>query len=193
MQTGYYYATVSRQNCIHTAGANVSFVDLTQNLHDTVFCLGQPVNMTAHASVPYGATALWSTGSQVDSIYIRQAGTYWVQVTEAACTGADTMTVDVENCDCQAVLPGAFTPNGNGINDSYHPLFPNFCDVFDYTFCIYNRWGQLVFTSHNPADRWEGKYHGTPQETGTYMYLLEYRVQNVFRKHVQKGDFLLIR
>ena len=192
-QTGLYYVTVSDQDCINTETVSINFPDLIQHLQDTIFCEDQIIQLMLGANVPPGASASWSTGSTEDSIFVNRPGTYWVRVTDDACSGADTMTVATINCNCGASFPTAFTPNGDGKNDTYYPIMDKLCDIYDYSFCIYNRWGNLVYVTHDPSAKWDGKFNGVPQDTGTYMYSLEYRVNNVFNKHLRKGDFILIR
>jgi len=191
--TGIYYARVNELACYNTDSVTIDYLNLAQHLQDTVICNNLPIELILHANVPPGAIARWSTGNDEDSIIVRNAGQYYVTVTDAACMGTDTTTVASRYCDCEAILPGAFTPNNDGRNDTYYPLFDRACDVFDYTFCIYNRWGQLVFSTHDISEKWDGKYKGIPQDAGTFMYFLEYHVGTIYNKHVQKGDLVLIK
>ena len=76
-------------------------------------------------------------------------------------------------------LPNAFTPNNDGLNDLFGPG-DIYChpDFSDYSFNIYNRWGQLVFQTVEPGIKWDGKYNGVPQEIGVYYYTLQYSFAN---------------
>lgn len=190
---GRYFLTISAGNCFSSDSMNVYFPDLTQHLSDTILCYEHPAQVELTANVPPGASVLWSTGSNADLIWVNRAGRYWVSVTEDACTGADTMTVNEIYCTCNAVLPAAFTPNNDGHNDEFGPIIDKNCDVIDYTFRVFNRWGQLIFAAHHPSDKWTGEYNGVPQEIGTYMYFLQYSIGEVKNRHVMKGDVLLVR
>ncbi len=193
IQTGLYYLTISVISCYNSDSIRVSFPNLVQHLQDTIVCRERPAQIKLAANVPPGASAVWSTGSTDDSIWINTAGTYWISVTDDACSGSDTMTFSIVECDCKALLPSAFTPNDDGINDTYGPILDKRCDVFDYTFTIYNRWGNMVFSTHNPTHKWNGEYFGVPHDVGMYMYCLEYCSGSVYNKHLYKGDFVLIR
>ena len=192
-QSGVYSATAYQQNCFHSDSVGVEFLNLAQSLQDTLFCKDRPIELTLHANVPANAKALWNTGNTHDSITVTYPGRYWVTVTEAACTGSDTMTLGEVICACSPVLPEAFTPNNDGKNDYFYPIIEKGCYVYDYTFCIYNRWGQLIFSTHDPDDKWDGKYFRTPQDLGTYMYYVEYRVEGSYYKFIKKGDVTLIK
>ncbi|GEM_PF-1490734 len=71
-----------------------------------------------------------------------------------------------ERCDCQLFLPTAFTPNGDGLNDVYMPVYDCSPQLFELT--IFDRWGKVVFESAEPAQAWDGNINGLPAETGFY-------------------------
>jgi gliding motility-associated-like protein len=88
------------------------------------------------------------------------------------------------------VFPTAFTPNGDGRNDVLMPLGTR--NVKTMTFEIWNRWGQLVFSSSDPTKGWDGNYQGSSAQTGVYAYLIKYTVSDGEDK-VLKGNVTLIR
>jgi len=67
-------------------------------------------------------------------------------------------------------IPNTFTPNGDGINDTwnikYLEFYPN-CTVE-----VYNRWGEKVYSSIGYTVPWDGKYKGDNLPTGTYYYII---------------------
>jgi gliding motility-associated-like protein len=67
-------------------------------------------------------------------------------------------------------VPTGFSPNGDGIND-YIQI--KGYGVKEYSFQIYNRWGELVFKSTNINDKWDGTYKGKLQEVDAFSYLLQ--------------------
>jgi len=64
-------------------------------------------------------------------------------------------------------VPGAFTPNGDGINDTFGIQGES---IAEFTIQIYNRWGQLVYESQDATATWDGTYKGYPAPQGTYVY-----------------------
>ncbi len=75
----------------------------------------------------------------------------------------------------QVHIPNAFTPNGNDLNEVFKPsmLFVHTLSEVnfkDYDFRVYNRWGELMFLTHNMDEGWDGNYMGKPVQEGQYMY-----------------------
>ncbi len=98
--------------------------------------------------------------------------------------------VCVDNCPDYR-LPNAFTPNGDGSNDHFTP-FPGWRFIDEIDLQIFNRWGNLVFETTDPAINWDGKTtSGKAVATGTYFYVckvFERRVDGVvLRPEVLKG------
>jgi gliding motility-associated-like protein len=86
--------------------------------------------------------------------------------------------------------PNAFTPNGDALNENFGVM-----DVFvkDYELKIYNRWGQLVFETHDKNVLWEGKdMEGNYQPTDVYVYLISYTGWDD-SVHSRKGNVSLLR
>src|SRR5690606_22550722 len=145
------------------------------------------------AEVPEGATALWSNGSTASNIQVSDSGLYWVTVSVGQCVSSDSMHLYRYYCDCPMVIPNAFTPNGDGLNDLFKLALSLACPVSEYKLQIYNRWGQMLFVSYRLEDGWDGTINGQPADVGSYYYQLSVKTglrQNVIVEH---GDFVLIR
>ncbi|WP_165366229.1 HYR-like domain-containing protein [Brumimicrobium glaciale] len=75
-------------------------------------------------------------------------------------------------------IPNTFTPDGNQYNESFKPQFTSGFEPLEYKLQIYNRWGELIFESNNPAYGWDGSY-GSSQTIyapeGTYLYKIYYK------------------
>ncbi len=167
-------------------------IDTSFGSGDTSFCKGTQFLVNP----PPGYFGfLWSTGSTDHVLRVDDTGTYWVAC-EAGCAAAvfiDTIHVSAINCDCFSDIPTAFTPNNDGRNDGFKPLIQSECKFDDYRFSVYNRWGERVFMTENPAERWNGEYHGIPVELGVYMYDVTYTNVLNKKKLFYKGDVTLIR
>ncbi len=86
------------------------------------------------------------------------------------CLVADSVLVNVK--PARLIIPNAFSPNGDGVNDVFKPLNLN---LETASLSIYNRWGELLFETNVIGEAWDGTYKGEPVELGVYMYHLEYR------------------
>lgn len=89
----------------------------------------------------------------------------------------------------QIILPNAFTPNGDGINDIFTGLLRNLKEV---DFRIYDRWGGLVYRTNQVVVRWNGTSNGSDCAAGIYPFVLEARGKNE-RPYQLTGQIVLIR
>ncbi len=92
---------------------------------------------------------------------------------------------------CFIAVPTAFTPNGDGKNDFLYPL--KAYKSSNLSFSVYNRFGQRVFYSTDWQQKWNGKFKGIPQDSGTYVWTLDYINLESNRRVTQKGTTILIR
>ncbi|WP_118949884.1 gliding motility-associated C-terminal domain-containing protein [Taibaiella helva] len=195
LQDGQYWVQVRfAGGCTLADTISITFSDVQQDLgDDRIICRGDPVNVLLKANVPAGGTAVWSTGATGETTIVTDTGTYSVKVTAGKCTGRDEITISVGYCACQPLVPNAFSPNGDGMNDWFKPVLAADCPVSNYSLSVYNRFGQRVFFSAKPGQGWDGQFNGQPSEVGTYMYELRYTggVRNI--SEYKKGDINLIR
>jgi gliding motility-associated-like protein len=90
------------------------------------------------------------------------------------CFAFDTVTVNVTAAGKNLfVVPNAFSPNGDGHNDCFG-IRP-WGDVTIEEFSVYNRSGERVFTTRDPAQCWDGNFKGKPQQAGPYPYVIKAR------------------
>jgi len=117
--------------------------------------------------------------------------------TGSACASVATnlvvVPVDLNLCRLDIYFPSAFTPNGDGNNDGFGPgPLSNLTGISGYTLHIYNRYGQLVFLSHDPYKRWSGAFKGRLSGNTTYAWQASYTRRNGV-KEFQKGSVTIIR
>lgn len=117
---------------------------------------------------------------------------YYVTGTDQfGCTNFDSVTVAVGFTQKGGYLmASAFTPNNDGLNDCFGIKY--WGPVLELEFNIYNRWGERVFHTTNPADCWNGKFKGVEQKTDVYVYWV--RAKTVCEPLLfRKGTITLIR
>ena len=85
-------------------------------------------------------------------------------------------------------LPNAFTPNRNGVNSIFRPVFNYLEEIESYSLEIYNRWGGLVFRTEELSFGWDGA--NAPE--GVYTCVVRYKPRDGKEKIV-KGSVTLIR
>jgi gliding motility-associated-like protein len=136
----------------------------------------------------------WNNGETTRSFFIKnkdQEDTYMVEVGEIGKPFL-IKTFDVFiNCEPKLILPTAFTPNGDGLNDNFEIKGGDFAFL---NFQIYNRWGEIVFVSRGKDDNWDGTFMGKPCPEGVYVWQAKY--ENILRKDEKteaKGQVTLVR
>lgn len=92
---------------------------------------------------------------------------------------------------CYIAVPNAFTPNGDGLNDFLYPL--NAFKADNLLFRVYNRLGQMVYQSKSWTEKWDGTFHGKPQDAGVFVWTLQYDLRDTGKHISQKGSTVLIR
>ncbi|MCS6990446.1 MAG: gliding motility-associated C-terminal domain-containing protein [Chitinophagales bacterium] len=89
----------------------------------------------------------------------------------------------------QLYVPNAFAPGG--VNHEFKPLI-NAEAILSYRMMIFNRWGELIFSTNDPAQGWDGTYGGSVMPQGAYAYIIE--LTDGQGKRVEaKGTVLLLR
>jgi gliding motility-associated-like protein len=98
------------------------------------------------------------------------AGCYVLVATDSAGNISKSDTLCADNCP-EYELPNVFSPNGDGFNDTFRPFPYRFIEKIDLR--IFNRWGQEVFATEDPAINWDGKSKGNGMQLtdGVYFYV----------------------
>jgi gliding motility-associated-like protein len=112
-------------------------------------------------------------------------------VANNACGRAtDSVLVLAKDCECQVFLPSAFTPNGDGKNDYFRPLYH--CQLADFKLSIYDRWGTRIFFSTDPQVSWTGRQNGVQLNVGTYVWVMEYTAANTQQSFRKTGTVTIV-
>jgi gliding motility-associated-like protein len=89
-------------------------------------------------------------------------------------------------------IPNAFTPNGDGLNDDFRLLGIPEENILHYSMQIYNRWGQMIFTTNDIMQPWDGKTNGTLCQEGVYIWMIYYEGETSGQV-TNKGIITLLR
>ena len=106
------------------------------------------------------------------------------------CTSSITKPVNILKM-CGEYVPSIFTPNGDGINDTFGPLYA--VKLTTLVFKVYNRWGQVVYQTSNWRQPWNGLYKGVPSPMGTYVWSMQYINRDTGMPHNAKGTVVLAK
>ncbi len=134
---------------------------------------------------------LWSTGQTTSSIAVINPGIYTLQVIDSnGCVGTDSTTIKDSTCPQYVYLPSAFSPNNDGRNDLFRPVFAGAASTF--RFSVYDRWGRQLFETSSPSGGWDGTTGGRQQPAGVYVWVCVYKLFGE-QERMQRGTVMLIR
>ncbi|MCB0765373.1 MAG: gliding motility-associated C-terminal domain-containing protein, partial [Flavobacteriales bacterium] len=183
----YAIAMLDANGCLATGSASIGTPEPVEAgfvfSPDTVFVDDPTVQFTNTSSL--NATHfIWDLGGLGTSDAVSPAFTfpgvegdvYTVCLTAMDVNDCpDTYCAPITVLDILTVhVPNAFTPNDDGFNDGFGPVF-NVPWVTDYQFMIFDRWGERIFASEVPEERWDGRYGGEVAKTEVYVWKLQCR------------------
>ncbi len=152
-------------------------------------CLAGKDSLVLHATDGYDNYSWMNIPGGQSTYTVREPGAYWVTVQNFCGLKTDTSQV-YDLCEYPILLPNAFTPNNDGHNDFFRIPAQNKNRLVKLR--IYNRWGELVFSTADKSKGWDGSYKNNPQPTGTYVYFIEMKGIDG-AEFSQKGTLLLLR
>ncbi len=198
--TGYYYSFVD-DVCFSPVADSIFIEVLPVPVSDFYWSPAQPTTFDMRVNfIDISINAItwdWDLGDSTVSLeqhpqHTYSAGGFYnvslITTNDYGCTDTLIKQLEIENI-ITAYIPNSFTPNGDGKNDDFGLI--GFA-TGGYEMNIFNRWGQVVFSSSGDYDTWNGKSPGgAPSPQGVYSYMIRIN-DDVSRKPIY-GTFTLIR
>ncbi|SEW46174.1 gliding motility-associated C-terminal domain-containing protein [Chitinophaga sp. YR573] len=193
----YIITAIDSKGCSSTSNLttinNITVPRISILNKDTTINIGQMVHLQAINGVDYEwtpADGLSCTTCATPVAQPLEPTTYIVKtITGNNCIVADTVRIGLSHSQ-YLYIPSAFTPNHDGMND-YFKVKSFGIDRFRMN--IYNRWGELIYSSNNPESGWDGRFKDILQASGTYVYMIEYVYYGQDDKPLlQKGVLTLV-
>ncbi len=172
--TGNHYVVVTDANM----NVDTVFFAITVNPHpvitvsnDTTIALGGVAYLDAMGAdnyvwTPAGDLSCSNCSSPDANPF--ETTTYSVVGTSNGCSSVASVVVTVE-FNAEIFIPTAFSPNGDGLNDTYGVISSAFKSA---EFKVFDRWGSVVFETSDLSVKWDGNIKGEPAQVGTYHYVL---------------------
>lgn len=177
---GTYWVFVALNNC--GAKDTVStFIAPVVQLFDSSLCTSSPIVLDPGS----GATSyLWSDGSTGQTLTVESAGSYWVIASFGSCVSGDTSRITGDGMGGAIYIPNAFSPNDDNLNEVF---IPKGTGIASFAMNVFDRWGNLVFTSDDIRNGWNGKVEGghyplkkdgdSASQQDVYVWLIDYTTQ----------------
>jgi len=186
----YTFIASDSLNCSDTVSIQINIIPLpkanfpaTNPTRDTI-PFQNSFDLTAQTGYPYYH---WNTGETSDHITVTEGGTYSVIIeTSEGCS--DTSSVVMVKIPVVEIrVPTAFTPNKDGLNDVFRPIF-NTDLIKHFTLVVYNNWGQRIFETNDFLKGWDGR--NAP--SGVYAWIISYS-DFMDNDSLVKGSVVLIK
>jgi len=195
---GFYQVTVTVNGCTGTDTITVnteSLIGPLSPLDSASICRGDSVML--NATTTNATSYVWSGpgfSSTTPVVVLDSGGVYSVTVSNNCGSATGSTTLTLIDCDCRVVMPNAFSPNGDGVNEYFYPNF-DCTDPIYLIMRIYNRWGEKVFESTDLNGQWDGTFKSIMQPPGVYVYYVDFggMVNNVQKSFKLMGSLTLIR
>jgi gliding motility-associated-like protein len=172
----------SQTGCSVKLNSEVNFLENPHFIPKTTYsiCMDEPkpYNLQLNGNVD-SLKFEWKFGSTVlstqNKVRVTVAGKYTVKITDLDnCSISHTFDVS-DKCEPTLLTPNVFTPNNDGKNDFFIPQPKNPLRAKILGLQIFNRWGELLFTSKGPEFSWDGKVNGTRVPQDSYVWQLQYQ------------------
>lgn len=191
--------------CSDTSSADINLPDYTVKagfiISDTL-CL-QDSLMVQDKSSSNATQWKWDFGNGITSNLQQPIGIYYQPNAQRNSYIIRLVVSNTFNCtdttfkkvtvlpSCYIDVPSGFTPNGDGLNDYLYPL--NAFKAKELNFKIFNRYGQVIFETNNWLNKWDGRLNGELQQSGTYVWTIDYVHKDTGKAFHLKGTTVLIR
>ena len=156
----------------------------------TVTLFGAPSGLLSYSWSPI--TGLSNAENQQTNAVIDETIIYTLTVSDGICTRSDTTEVKVYEIICEdpyVFIPNAFSPNGDNNNDL---LYVRGLFIEKMIFRVFDRWGEMVFESEDPAIGWDGTFRGKKLDPDVYDYYLDVTCTGGL-KSITKGNVTLMK
>jgi len=204
VETGTYWGQITQNGCIDSTRQHTILLSTVPkagfSLNRQVQCLNAPVTFTNTSTIassdPLSYAWRFSDGTSSADISPVKAfsgtGNFTATLIASSPAGCkDSTEKDILVMkDCGVLMPSAFTPNRDGLNDVIRPSLSGVKGLKRFT--VYNRQGQVLFTTTKENEGWDGNYNGLKLETAVFVWVVEYFTDDN-KTQLQKGTFTLIR
>ena len=209
-QEGNYLIEV-RDNATGCSDTHEAYLEVWPNLNvvatplDPLICIGDstevwvellPVLDTDPYEIPFDI--LWSTEGASGWSNNVAGGEHFVTAINACGSNAALAEVEEEYCGCNVWIPNAFTPDRDGLNEGFQIV--SSCDWESFSFQVFNRWGEQVWSTTDPDIPWEGGAndlgggdHFLPDGWYPYLVRWEYTDNGILYREQKTGRILMIR
>jgi len=189
-ESGSYGVERNFQGCVQTDSLQVfTSIDRLDLPGDTTLCLGDTLEFFFQ---PEATRVRWENGQGAGLRAIADSGIYSIELANRCQTLTGSFNMKVEDCTCQFFMANVITPNQDGVNDILIPEFS--CELSEYHWIIYDRWGNQVYETLNPDQAWDGRILSDNNiREGIYYWQLNYKGSDRWNQSlIQKQGYITL-
>lgn len=162
----YWVEVIDSIGCVNSDTIFISIQEVPdlQLMNDTTICGEFLITLEAGEGFDHYT---WQDGTHAAEYIATLPGIYWVTADKAGCEKSDTVLI-TEECPSSIWFPNCFTPNWDGRNDRFLPVYEN---IIQYKIYVFNRWGQQIYESNIIDEGWDGRFKGKDCPDGVYFFL----------------------
>ncbi len=195
-EPGFYDVQINSNDCPAYFSIDVAYLsapdfDLGA---DTSICFGSELILMVPEDENF--SYLWSDNSTSSSLEVLESGIYSVTVSNICGSLTDQIMIERKMEENPFQIPNAFTPDQDGMNDTFVIIRDEDFTIFEYNMKIYNRWGKLVYEGTDPDNGWNGWKEDKAYQSEVYVYRIFIDYLNCEGEQEQKifeGDLTLLR
>lgn len=152
--------------------------------------LNPTIGTSSITSIAWTPSATLTCGDCQNPVATPPSSTYYTitVVDGAGCTVSDSVLVSI--ISEQLLIPTAFSPNDDGVNDIFRAKNNN---LSKFNMQVYNRWGEKVFESDDISEGWDGTFRTVEQGLGVYTWQCQYQFAGTTKILTAKGNVTLLR
>jgi gliding motility-associated-like protein len=198
----------TQSNCLFNTSINVTvnpqpiITPITPSNGYFELCEGDSVNVIYSTSSTLSGAYEWIVMGdtfEIDNLSYTWSGfgIFTINVTQTAngCQSSPQQTtITIDECPQELIfIPNTFTPDGDENNNVWSPVFTSGYDPYRYELFVINRWGQVVWESHNPSENWDGSYNNKKCQDGVYFWIITYGIEGTDERKRIQGHLTILR
>ncbi|MBC7892220.1 MAG: gliding motility-associated C-terminal domain-containing protein, partial [Sphingobacteriaceae bacterium] len=192
-QAGTYRVRVEQPDCRVEDSLRVRYIRPPQLElgPDRALCVGE--SFTLKPVVAEGTFA-WDDPFPDQERTLRRTGTFRASVRNECATARDSVRVQQGACGCILHVPDVFTPNADGLNETFGPV-AGCAEITLLSLAVFNRWGEVLFQTNAPPFEWDGMSRGTRCPEAAYAWEIGYQLTEggAVRTERKQGAVRLVR
>jgi gliding motility-associated-like protein len=139
-----------------------------------------------------------------DTLYVNPSSYTWYeegiyvitvfQTSNGCISQTEQTTITIDKCPEELIfIPNTFTPDGDEYNNLWGPVFTSGYDPYRFELFVLNRWGQIIWESHNAESKWDGTYGNKMCQDGTYFWIVTFGVEDTDERKQIHGHLTIVR